>query len=73
MQAVLSHLDRDRRQLGQLTPSRLGRIDTIRLGELMRARPTPLRPMLDDLVDLLGWNQPPIAPFMPMLTTSVPA
>ena len=31
---MLGHPDHDRRQLGDLTPGRLGRIDTIRLGEL---------------------------------------
>jgi hypothetical protein len=69
---VLGHRDRDRRQLGHLTPSRLGRIDTVRLSELVRARPAPLRPMLDDLVDPLRWKQPPIPAFMPMLPTPLP-
>ncbi len=64
---MLGHPDRDRRQLGDLTPRRLGRIDTIRLGELVRARPAPLGPMLDDLVDLLGRKQPPIPALVPML------
>jgi hypothetical protein len=70
---VLGHHDRDRRQLGHLTPRRLGRIDTIRLGKLVRARPAPLRPMLDELVDPLGRKQPPIPALMPMLPTRLPA
>jgi len=73
VQSVLSHRDRDRRQLGHLTPRRLGRIDTIRLGELMRTRPAPLRPMLDELVDPLRQKQPPIPALMPMLPTPLTA
>jgi hypothetical protein len=69
VQPVLRHPDRDRRQLGHLTASRIGGIDTIRLGELVRTRPAPLRPMLDDLPDPLRWKQPPIPAFMALLPT----
>ncbi len=64
VQPMLGHPDRDRRQLGDLTPGRLARIDTIRLGELVRTRPAPAGPMLDDLVDLLGRKQPAVLAFV---------
>ena len=66
---MLAHPDHDRRQLGELTPRRLARIDTIRLRELMRARPAPAGPMLDDLIDLLGREQPAV----PALVSLLPA
>jgi hypothetical protein len=64
---MLGHPDCDRRQLGDLTPGKLGRIDTIRLCELVRARPAPVGPMLDDLVDLLGREQSAVPAFVPVL------
>ena len=70
---MLGHPDRDRRQLGDLTPRRAGRIDTIRFGERMRTRPAPLRPMLDDLIDLLGREQTAIPAFMSVLPTPLAA
>jgi len=70
---MLAHPDRDRRQLGELTPGRLGRIDTIRLGELVRTRPAPLGPMLDDLVDLLGQEQPAVPAFVSVLPAPLAA
>jgi hypothetical protein len=70
---MLGHRDRDRRQLGHLTPNRLGRIETIRPSELVRARPAPLGPMLDDPVDPPGWKQPPIPTLMPILTAPLTA
>src|SRR6266511_2968371 len=69
VQPMLAHPDRDRRQLGDLTPGRPGRVDTIRLGELVRTRPAPVGPMLDDLVDLFGREQPPV----PTLVSVLPA
>src|SRR6266511_3711015 len=69
VQPMLAHPDRDRRQLGDLTPGRPGRVDTIRLGELVRTRPAPVGPMLDDLVDLFGREQPPV----PALVSVLPA
>jgi hypothetical protein len=57
VQPVLAHPDRDRRQLGELTPRRLGRIETIRLRKLLRTPAAPLGPMLDELVELLGREQ----------------
>src|SRR5438093_9782174 len=59
MQPMLAHSDRDRRQLGHLTPKRLGDINTLAIGENVRARPAAVGPMLNDLVDLLGRKQPP--------------
>jgi len=73
MQPMLGHPDRDRRQLGDLTPRRLGRIDAIRLDELVRARPAPLGPMLDDLVDLLGREQSAVPAFVALLPTPLAA
>ena len=73
VQPMLGHPDRDRRQLGDLTARRLGRIDTIRIGELVRTRPAPLRPMLDDLVDLLGREQPPVPAFVSVLPAPLAA
>jgi hypothetical protein len=69
VQPVLGHLDRDRWQLGYLTPTRLDGIDALCLGELVRARPAPLGPMLDELVDPVGRKQPPI----PALVTGLSA
>jgi hypothetical protein len=73
MQPMLRHPDRDRRQLGDLTPRRLGRLDTIRLGELVRTRPAPVGPILDDLVDLLGREQSPVPAFVSVLPTPLAA
>ena len=70
---MLGHPDRDRRQLGDLTPRRLGRIDTIRLDELVRTRPASVWPMLDDLVDLLGREQPAVPALVPLLPTPLTA
>src|SRR5438128_11079335 len=70
---MLGHPDRDRRQLGGLTPGRLGRIDTIRVGELVRTRPAPAGPMLDDLVDLPGRKQPPVPAFVSVLPAPLAA
>jgi hypothetical protein len=64
---MLAHPDRDRRQLGDLTPSRLDGVEPVRLGELVRTRPAPLRPVLHDLVDPLQRKQPPIPALMPLL------
>jgi hypothetical protein len=69
---MLGDNDRDRRQLGHLTPTRLGDLETIRLGEHVRTRPAPIGPMFDDLVDLLEWKQPPVAALMPVLATPLP-
>jgi hypothetical protein len=73
MQPMLGHPDRDRRQLGDLTPRRLGRIDAICLGELVRTRPAPVGPMLDDLVDLLGREQSAVPAFVSVLPTPLAA
>src|SRR6266540_18731 len=70
---MLAHSDRDRRQLGYLTPRRLGDIDTLGFGEHVRARPAAVGPMLDDLVDLLGRKQPPVPGLMPVLPAPLPA
>ena len=73
MQSMLSHPDRDRRQLGDLTPRRRAHIDAIHLGELTRTRAATLRPMLDDLVDLLGREQPAVPAFVSMLPAPLAA
>src|SRR3954454_23744441 len=70
---MLGHSDRDRRQLGQLTPPRLGSIGALALGERVRARSTAVGPMLNDRVNLLGWKQPPVVALVPVLPTSLPA
>ena len=64
---MLGHADRDRRQLGHLTPPRLDGIDALALGERARTRPAALGPMLNDLVDLLGRKQPPVPALVPLL------
>lgn len=69
---MLGHADRDRGQLRDLVPPRLRRVDPLRLAEHVRARPAPLGPVLDDLVDLLGRKQPSVATLMPGLTTARP-
>jgi len=51
VQAVLADPHRDRRQLRDLVPPRLCRVDALQHTEQARARAAPLRPMLDDLVD----------------------
>ena len=73
MQPVLGHLDRGRRQLGDLTPQRLDGLDALRLGERVRARPAPVRPVLDELVDQLGRKQPPVPALMAMLPARLAA
>src|SRR6266540_699705 len=70
---MLGHLDCDRRQLGHLTPRRLGRVDPVAFDERVRARPTAVGPMLDDLVDLLGRKQPPKPALVPVLPAALPA
>src|SRR6266700_6548736 len=70
---MLGHSDRDRRQLGRLTPRRLGDIDTLALSENVRTRPATLGPMLNDLVAPLGREQPPVPALMPRLSTPLAA
>ena len=70
---MLGHRDRDRRQLGDLAPRRLSRIDTIRLSELACTRPAPLRPMLDDLVDPIERQQSTVPAFVSVLPTPITA
>ena len=70
---MLGHSDRDRRQLRQLTPRRPGGIDVLAFAERARARPAAVRPMLDDLLDLLGRKQPPVPALMPLLPARLPA
>jgi hypothetical protein len=72
VQQVLGHPHRDRRQLSDLTPSRFRRIDLLRAGELVRATLATLGPMLNDLVDLLGRNKPPVATLVPLLAAALP-
>ena len=50
---MFAHPDRDRRQLGQLTPRRLPSINEFALTELVRTGLATIRPVLDDLVDQL--------------------
>jgi hypothetical protein len=53
---MLGHPDRDRRQLRDLTPRRLSPVDALPLDELVRTRPAPLGPVLDELVNPLRWK-----------------
>ena len=71
VQPMLGHPDSGRRQLRDLVPPRLRRLDQLGLGEHVRARPAALRPMLDDLVDPLGRKQPPVPALVPGLTTTL--
>ena len=71
MEPMFAHPDRDRRQLGQLTPRRLLRVDEFARAELALTRSAAIGPMLDDLVDQLGRKQPPIAALMPGLPTAL--
>ena len=73
VESVLGHPDRDRRQFSDLMPPQLARVDQLRRVEHTRARPTPLRPMLDDLVDLVGSEQSPVPALMPLLAPTLPA
>src|SRR6266542_3144615 len=70
VQPMLGHDDRGRRQLCDLVPPRLRRVDQVRRAEYVRARPAPLGPMLDDLVDLLGRKQPSMPALVTRLTTT---
>jgi hypothetical protein len=73
VQAMFGHSDCDRRQLGHLTPRRPGDIDALGFGENVRARPTAVGPMLDDVVDLLGRKQPPVPALVPLLPAPLAA
>jgi hypothetical protein len=53
---MLGHPHRDRRQLRDLTTRRLDGIDAIGLDELVRTRPALVGPVLDELVNPLGWE-----------------
>jgi hypothetical protein len=66
---MLGHPDRNRRQLRDLVAPRLGGINTIELLEHVRARPAPIRPMLDDLIDPVWRKQPPVLALVPGLPT----
>jgi hypothetical protein len=72
VQPMLGHPHSDRRQLRDLMAPRLRRINQIRPAEHVRARAAALWPMLDDLVDPLGREQPPMLALMPRLTTTPP-
>jgi hypothetical protein len=72
VQPMLGHPHSDRRQLCDLMPPRLRRINQLRPAEHVRARPAAHGPMLDDLVDLLGRQQQPMFALMPRLTTTPP-
>jgi hypothetical protein len=73
MQPMLNHPDCDRRQLSNLVPPRLHRVNQLRLGEDVRASAAPLRPKLDRLVHLIGRKQPSIAALMTGLATLLAA
>jgi hypothetical protein len=72
VQPMLGHPDRDRRQLGELVARRCRSVNPLCLAERVRARAAALRPMLDDLVDLLGRKQPPMPALMPRLAAPTP-
>src|SRR5271155_805105 len=67
MQPMLGHNHTGRRQLRHLVAGRLAGINTLRQLEHVRAGLAPLRPMLDNLVDLLRRQQPPMLTLMPRL------
>ena len=69
VQPMLGHPDRDLRQLRDLMPPRVSRVDQLRHVEHMRTRPAALGPMLNDLVHPLRWKQPPEAALVARLTT----
>src|SRR5919197_3398993 len=69
---MLAHADRDQRQLRDLVPPRLRRVDALRLAEHVRTRAAAPRPMVDDLIDLLGRKQPSVPALVPGLTTTPP-
>jgi hypothetical protein len=64
---VLSHAHRDQRQLSDLVPPRLHRVDQHPRIEHMRARVAPPGPMLDDLVHPLRREQPAVSALVPGL------
>jgi hypothetical protein len=70
MQSMLAHPDRDLRQLRDLMPPGVSRVDQLRHVEHMRTRPAALGPMLNDLVHPLRWKQPPEAALVAGLTTA---
>src|SRR5204862_7759370 len=73
VQPMLAHPDRDRRQLSDLPPARLAHSDAFRHRERVRARPAADGPTLDDLVDLLGRKQSPLAALLPLLAAPLAA
>jgi hypothetical protein len=73
VQPVFAHPHSDRRQLRDLMTPRLDRINPLRLAKHVRARPAPLRPILDHLIDLLWPKQPPVAALVPLLPAPLPA
>jgi hypothetical protein len=68
---MLGHAHRDRRQLGHLSPGRLDGIDALAFGEHVRADPTSLRPVLDDLINLLGRQERPVTALVPDLAATL--
>src|SRR5439155_12609566 len=72
VQPMLGHSDHDRRQLGHLTPRRLGDIDALAFGERAGARSAAVRPLLNDPVDLRGRKQPPVPSLVPVLHAPLP-
>src|SRR5919108_1124999 len=73
VQPVLGHTHRDRRQLRDLLPPRLHRVNAASRVEHVRAHAAPLGPMLDALVDLRGRKQPPVPALVPGLASPLAA
>jgi hypothetical protein len=69
---MLAHAHRDRRQLRNLMAPRLHRIDKLLLSEHVRAGVATLAPMLNDLVNLLRREQPPVLALVPELAARRP-
>jgi hypothetical protein len=72
MQPMLAHADSDRRQLCDLVARRFGVLDTLQALERVRARAAALGPVLDDLVDQLGWEQPSVPTLVTWLAATSP-
>ena len=72
VQPMLAHAHRDRRQLCDLVAPRLDRINKLLLSEHVRAGVATLGPMLHDLVNLLGREQPPVLALVPGLAARRP-
>jgi hypothetical protein len=72
VQPVLGHAHRDQRQLSDLVPPRLRRVDQLPRIEHVHAGLAALGPMLDDLVYPLRSKQSSVPALVPELAASRP-